>query len=138
MANRITFVHAPVIRYDQNYGTLFVPLWAYTLAAYVPENWDISIIDTIIYDIGSAEPSKVFAFSGINQDLTSISEVRDTLKGRYPSAKFIVGGPITWSFEQENKLGLLDGFDHIFILDWEESLPRFLGQISNGDETLPH
>jgi hypothetical protein len=64
-------------------------------------------------------------------------EVRDTLKGVYPSAKFIVGGPITWSLEQENKLGLLDGFDHIFILDGEESLPRFPDQISNGDETLP-
>ena len=122
----------------QNYGTLFVPLWTYTLAAYVSENWDISIIDTIIDDIGSAEPSKVFAYSGINQDLTSILEVHDTLKGLYPSAKFFVGGPITWSFEQENELGLLNGFDHIFILDWEESLPRFLGQISNGDETLPH
>jgi len=115
-----------------------VPLWTYTLAAYVSENWDISIIDTITDDIGSAEPSKVFAYSGINQDLTSILEVHDTLKGLYPSAKFFVGGPITWSFEQENELGLLNGFDHIFILDWEESLPRFLGQISNGDETLPH
>ena len=105
MLNRITFVHASVIRYDQNYGTLFMPLWAYTLAAYVPETWDISIIDTIIDDIGSAEPAKVFAYSRINHDFISILEVCDTLKGLYPSAKFIVGGPITWSLKQEKKLG---------------------------------
>jgi len=39
----ITFVHNPDIRYDQNYGTYFAPLWAYTLASHVPDNWWVTI-----------------------------------------------------------------------------------------------
>ncbi len=45
MTHRITFVHAPKIRYDQNYGTLFSPLWAYMLAAHVPDGWDVTSAD---------------------------------------------------------------------------------------------
>ena len=51
---------------------------------------------------------------------------------RFPQAKFIVGGPITWSFEQEGKLDLLDVFDFIFILDGEKTLPEFLRALEEG------
>jgi radical SAM superfamily enzyme YgiQ (UPF0313 family) len=126
MERQIKFVHAPYIRYDQNYGTLFIPLWAYTLAAFVPESWEIEVVDTIVDKLADVGPADVFAFSGINQDIGTISAARDRLKGMYPDAAFVVGGPITWSFEQEGKLGLLDGFDHVFILDGEKTLPTFL------------
>ncbi len=131
--NKITFVHAPLIRYDQNYGTLFIPLWAYTLAAHVPAGWHSEIVDTIVDDLADVGPAQVFAFSGINQDLQTVLAAHDALRARHPDALFIVGGPITWSFEQEGKLRLLDAFDHVFILDGEETLPEFLNALERGD-----
>lgn len=130
MNNKITFVHAPLIRYDQNYGTLFIPMWAYTLAAFVPDPWHKEIVDTIVDDIDDVDQSDVFAFSGINQDLDSILDAHRHLKRKYPQATFIIGGPITWSFEQERKLSLLNEFDHLFILDGEQTLPAFLTQFA--------
>ena len=45
---------------------------------------------------------------------------------------FILGGPITWSFEQEGKLSHLEYFDHLFILDGEQTLPAFLDDLVAG------
>ena len=137
MAGKITFVHAPDIRYDQNYGTLFTPLWAYTLAAYVPDDWDQEIYDCVLDDPSGIGPSDVFAFSGINQDFDNVMAVRAALKSRYPDARFIVGGPMTWSFEQEGNLHLFDIFDYIFIMDGEETLPAFLRDLAASPETPP-
>ncbi len=133
MTRRIAFIHAPEIRYDQNYGTLFSPLWAYTLAAHVPDGWDVTIVDCIVERADTVGAADVFAFSGINQDIASIREVHDLLKGKFPDATFILGGPITWSLEQEGKLGLLDYFDRLFILDGEQTLPDFLNRFDRGD-----
>lgn len=129
---KVTFVHAPSIQYDQNYGTLFSPLWAYTLAAYVPSSWQITVADCIIEDPETIEASDVFAFSGINQDTASIRRVYDRLKAKYPGATFVLGGPITWSMEQEGKLQFLSYFDHLFIMDGERTLPAFLDDFANG------
>ncbi len=130
---KITFVPTPAIRFDQNYGTLFGPMWAYTLAAYVPETWKSKIVDCSFEDPRTIESSDVFAFSGINQDIDSIRRVHDMLKAKYPKAVFVVGGPITWSLEQDGKLNLLDYFDHIFIMDGEETLPNFLNAYQQGE-----
>jgi len=132
IARRITFVHASEDYYDQNYGTQFVPLWAYCLAAHVPDPWRVSIIDCKNQDPRDCGPADVFAFSGINQDVHAIKHKWSLLKRRYPDASFILGGPITWSFDQEGKLSHLDYFDHLFILDGEETLPAFLTGLSQG------
>ncbi len=132
MSHKITFVHAPVIEYDQNYGTLFSPLWAYTLAAHIPAHWQIEIVDCIVRDPDGIGPADIFAFSGINQDIDSVRAVHDKLRARHPGATFIVGGPMTWSLEQEGKLDLLDRFDHIFVLDGEKTLPEFLAHHEAG------
>ena len=133
MKPTITLVHAPELRYDQNYGTLFSPLWAYTLAAHIPESWDVSIADCMVEDPNSIPPADIFAFSGINQDIESIREVHGLLKDKYPGSTFILGGPITWSLEQEGKLSILDFFDRLFILDGEETLPAFLRKFAADD-----
>jgi len=133
MAKKITFIHAPLVRYDQNYGTLFAPLWAFTLAAHVPDDWEQEIIDTNADPVETVGSSDIFAFSGINQDLGTILAAREFLWRKYPEATFIIGGPITWSFEQENKLHLLDDFDHVFILDGEETLPVFLESFAQNE-----
>jgi radical SAM superfamily enzyme YgiQ (UPF0313 family) len=132
MTHRLVCVHASEDYYDQNYGTQFVPLWAYCLAAYVPEPWRVSIVDCKNQDPRDCGPADVFAFSGINQDVHAIHQVWSALKARHPDACFILGGPITWSFDQEGKLSQLDYFDHLFILDGEETLPAFLTGRSQG------
>jgi radical SAM superfamily enzyme YgiQ (UPF0313 family) len=138
MRRKITFVHAPEDYYDQNYGTRFIPLWAYTLASYVPDGWDVEIVDCKIEDPAQTGAADVFGFSGINQDIDSIKKVYSLLKAKYPSATFILGGPITWSLEQEGKIDLLQYFDHIFILDGEKTLPDFLRGFESGEAmTLP-
>ena len=43
-------------------------------------------------------------FSGINQDLHMINSVQENLRTRYPLSKFIIGGPITWSFHKAKSL----------------------------------
>ena len=135
MTNSITFVHAPEIRYDQNYGTLFSPMWAYTLGAHLPESWDAEVVDLVCEPQATVRDSKIFAFSGINQDCESVCTARDRIKEKYPDATYIIGGPMTWSFEQEGKLDLLNGFDHIFVLDGEETLPKFLAQFEVNGST---
>ena len=132
MTHKITFVHAPLIQYDQNYGVTLNPLWAYTLAAYVPAGWDVEIIDREIDDPMKTGPADVFAFSGMNKDIDSIRVVHDDLKAKYPDAAFILGGPMTWSMDQEGKLDTLLYFDHVFILDGEETLPDFLERFAQG------
>ncbi|TAK16404.1 MAG: radical SAM protein [Acidobacteria bacterium] len=126
----IRFIHSPYLVYEQNQGVRFAPVWAYTLAAYVPEAWTASVFDCTLDPVGAIDDADVFAFSGINQDLPSILETHAALKRRFPNAIFILGGPIVWSFEQDGRLDALSGFDHLFVLDGEASLPNFLNALS--------
>jgi len=124
---KIAFIHSPEIHYEQNYGVNFIPVWAYTLASYVDETaWAMAIYDLTIENVNDVPEVDVFAFSGINQDIASIKQAYKQLKERYPQAKFILGGPITWSYEQSGNLEQLLFMDHVFILDGEETLPQFL------------
>jgi len=129
---RIAFVYAPQIYYEQIYGARFVPLWAYTLASHVPESWDIAIHDCTFVDPASIPEADLFVFSGINQDLRRISTTFALLKRRFPKALYLLGGPITWSYEQKGRLEELPVFDHLFILDGEDSLPAFLRRLEAG------
>ncbi len=128
--HRLVFVHAPQIYYEQNSGARFVPLWAYTLAAYVPASWTVSVCDCTAMDRADIAEAAVYAFSGINQDFHSIKSTHDYLKAKYPRATFILGGPITWSYEQAGKLDELRYFDYLFILDGERTFPEFLNRFA--------
>lgn len=125
-------MHSPQLYYEQNQGVRFVPLWAYTLAAYVPDEWTPAVFDGSLDPVAMAPAADVFAYSGINQDLDSILATHAALKARFPDALHILGGPITWSFEQDGRLDELGAFDHLFILDGERSLPQFLNALSAG------
>lgn len=129
-AHRVSFIHAPEVYYEQSHGARFIPLWAYTLAAYVPNEWSVSIFDCTVVNQAKIPEASVFAFSGINQDFYAIQTSHDYLKTKYPNSKFVLGGPITWSYNQDGKLHELEYFDHIFILDGEETFPKFLNQVA--------
>jgi hypothetical protein len=77
--------------------------------------WTPAVFDGSLDPVAMAPAADVFAYSGINQDLDSILATHAALKARFPDALHILGGPITWSFEQDGRLDELGAFDHLFI-----------------------
>lgn len=137
-ATRVTFIHAPdpVYADNQNYGAQFMPLWAYTLAAHIPDDgcFNYKLFDLRFIPLERVDEADIFLFSGINQDFHRLCEVQNHLKSRYPTSTSIVGGPICWSFEQAGDLGRLDQFDHIFIGDGEGTISNILQAVRSSTE----
>ncbi len=127
---RISFVHTPnaFLAETQQYGAMFMPVWAYTLAAYVeePEKYELRLFDMRFDDVEAVPSSDLFVFSGVNQDYESIVETHASLLQRYPESVFIIGGPICWSLNQAGEISKLEMFDKIFIGDGEDAFPQFL------------
>jgi radical SAM superfamily enzyme YgiQ (UPF0313 family) len=123
MAYRISFIHAPDPFYSayQNFGNKYMPVWAMSLAAQLPDDGTTSVdlFDTRIASVSTIPEADLFLFTGINQDIDHLRAVHGELKARYPSARFVIGGPICWSFEQSGELNRLDFFDQIAIGDGE-------------------
>lgn len=111
-----------------------MPVWAYTLAAHLREvsSLQIALFDNRVQKTDDILAADFFLFTGINQDFLAIQGLHAELKKRFPQAKFIIGGPITWSYDTAHRLSELNFFDHIFIGDGEESLPRFFRELNGG------
>ena len=122
----ITFVHAPdrFLAETQQYGAMFMPVWAYTLAAYIdrPERYDLRLCDLRFDEIDDIAEADLFAFSGVNQDYEAIVDAQSQLHKRFPNSTFIIGGPVAWSLNQAGEADKLAVFDHIFVGDGEEAL----------------
>src|SRR6185369_12234600 len=140
MLQSISFIHAPdrFLAETQQYGAMFMPVWAYTLAAYIddPEKYELKLVDMRFDRVEDVAEADLFVFSGINQDYETIIATREKLHERFPEATFIVGGPITWSLNEAQEIAKLDMFDKIFIGDGEEAFPQFLQNFSQR-HTLP-
>ncbi len=136
----ITFVHAPeqFLAETQQYGAMFMPVWAYTLAAYIdkPEDYDLKLCDLRFEKVEDIPETDLFAFSGVNQDYESIVESERQLRIRFPKSTFIIGGPVAWSLTEAGEADKLSMFDHIFVGDGEEAFPNFLKAFSRRG-TLP-
>src|ERR1044071_2496224 len=119
----IAFVHSPdsFLADTQQYGAMFMPVWAYTLAAYIeePEQYDLRLFDTRFDKTADVPDSDLFVFSGVNQDYETIVETHARLRERFPDSVFIIGGPIAWSLNQAGEGFKLEMFDHVFIGDGE-------------------
>ncbi|MDA1101394.1 MAG: radical SAM protein [Proteobacteria bacterium] len=130
------FVHAPDPLYadTQNYGALFMPVWAYTLASHVPadDRFELQLCDTRFDSLEQIEVVDVALFSGINQDQNSLIHAEAALRQRFPKMVSIIGGPICWSFNQAGDIDKLAAFDHIFIGDGEREITSLLEHISAG------
>ncbi|PYS76253.1 MAG: hypothetical protein DMF66_15760, partial [Acidobacteria bacterium] len=137
---RISFVHTPnsFLAETQQYGAMFMPVWAYTLAAYVeePEGYEMRLFDMRFDDVEEVPAADLFVFSGVNQDYESIVATHASLRERHPAATFVIGGPVTWSLNQAGEVSKLEMFDHVLIGDGEESFPRFVKNFS-GRARLP-
>ncbi len=138
--HRISFVHSPdaFLAETQQYGAMFMPVWAYTLAAYVeePEKYDLRLFDTRFDSVEDIPSADLFVLSGVNQDYETLVATQRRLKERHADATFIVGGPIAWSLNQAGEADKLAMFDHVFIGDGEEAFPSFLSNFSRRD-SLP-
>src|SRR5215831_251707 len=136
----ITFVHAPdaFLAETQQYGAMFMPVWAYTLAAYInaAERYELQLCDLRFDKVEDVAAADLFAFSGINQDYDTIVAAQAQLHQRFPHATYIIGGPIAWSLKQAGEAEKLSMFDHIFVGDGEEALPNFISTFAQR-QTLP-
>ena len=137
---RISFIHSPdaFLAETQQYGAMFMPVWAYTLAAYVeePEKYELRLFDMRFDDVNDVPAADLFVCSGVNQDYETIVATHARLRARHTSASFIVGGPIAWSLNQAGEVSKLAMFDHIFIGDGEEAFPQFLKSFAD-EKSLP-
>jgi len=118
----------------QNYGALFMPVWAYTLASHVPADgrFELQLCDTRFDSLEQTMAVDVALFSGINQDHNSLIQAEATLRRRFPNMVSIIGGPICWSFNQAGDIDKLAAFDHIFIGDGEPEIALLLEHIATG------
>lgn len=134
---RVTFLHTPNRFYSevQNNGVIFMPVWAYTLAAHLPDDgtYDLDVFDARLADIETAAPADVYLMSGINQDYPDLVAARDFLAAKYPDAVFVLGGPICWSFHTAGDLAKLDMFDHLVIGDGEGIVADLLDRLFTGE-----
>ena len=134
---RCCFVHSPAPSYaDTNFtGAQYAPLWAFTLAAYIPqgEGYSTSLYDTRFTPCESIPEAELFLFSGLDQDYETILGTRLELANKYPSAVFAIGGPICNSFDQGGKIDELSAFDHIFTGDGEEVIKDLLEAVRHND-----
>lgn len=134
---RCSFVHSPAPSYaDTNFtDAQYAPLWAFTLAAYIPqdEDYSTSLYDTRFTPCKSIPEAELFLLSGLDQDYETILDTRLKLANKYPSAVFAIGGPICNSFDQGGKIDELSAFDHIFTGDGEEVIKDLLEAVRYGD-----
>jgi radical SAM superfamily enzyme YgiQ (UPF0313 family) len=130
---RVMFIHAPDPVYSdtQTYGAIFMPVWAYTLAAHVPDDMgvELQLHDTRVQGKDDIARADLYLFSGINQDAAFMNKVHARLKERFPAARSMVGGPVAWSFDQAGTLDQLKDFDHIFVGDAEASIAGLIAQV---------
>ncbi|EQC46914.1 radical SAM protein [Bacteriovorax sp. Seq25_V] len=121
----ITFIRIENKEFElyQLQGLMYPPMWAVTLNSYLMKEFSqqlkSELVDLRIQEFKEIKPSSYYCLSGMNQDLHVLAEVADKLRKLNPRAKILLGGPITWSFEQEGKLSELNFADHIFIGDGE-------------------
>jgi len=139
LLRRIAFIHSPdaFLADTQQYGAMFMPVWAYTLAAYIeePERYDLKLFDIRFDRVKDVPEADLFVFSGVNQDYETIVATATELQRIYPASTFIIGGPNTWSLNQAGEISKLEMFDHIFIGDGEEAFPKFLNRFFSGEES---
>src|SRR6185369_11229336 len=90
----ITFIHSPdaFLAETQQYGAMFMPVWAYTLAAYVeePEKYELNLFDMRFDSVENIPEADLFVFSGVNQDYETIVDTEKKLRRLHPKSTFVL------------------------------------------------
>lgn len=136
----VCFVHCldKVVAQTQMFGVHYMPVWIYTLAAYVREIPDtqIEMFDIRVSEDSELAPADVYLFTGINQDYDAIINFLKYARSRYPNATYVLGGPICWSFQQAGQIEKLHSFDHIVVGDGEPVIKDLLLKLKS-KESVP-
>ena len=121
----ITFIRIENKEFElyQLQGLMYPPMWAVTLNAHLskafPHSLVSELVDLRVQPFSDIKKCSYYCLSGMNQDLIVLQEISSKLRLLNPKTRILLGGPITWSFEQEKKLEELDFADHVFIGDGE-------------------
>lgn len=137
----VCFVHQvdKVIAQTQMFGVHYMPVWIYTLSSYIRESLpdiEIKMYDSRVAETVSLPEADVFLFTGINQDYDAIFSFLKQVRPSFPDSKFILGGPICWSYQQAGRIENLYEFDHLVVGDGEPIIVNLLVKLK-ARETLP-
>ncbi len=132
---KLTFVHFVDIQMAQTqmFGVHYMPVWIYTLASYLRpiENLEITMFDNRVMDIAEFPKSDIYLFTGINQEYRALTLFLKESRLEQPTAVFILGGPICWSYQQAGKIQDLFAFDHLIIGDGEGVVRSLVESLMN-------
>lgn len=98
---------------------------------------EVALVDDRFDTLGNVRAADLFLFTGINQDYEAIVAVHRDLKRRFPTARFVIGGPICWSFRTAGKLDRLAMFDHVVVGDGEDVIRRLVAELRAGQALPP-
>jgi radical SAM superfamily enzyme YgiQ (UPF0313 family) len=134
----ICFTHCvdKAIAQTQMFGVHYMPVWIYTLATYLRDipGINISMFDARFMSESELPTADLYLFTGINQDYVSIMDFLKRAKTKRPEAKYIIGGPICWSYSQAGKVEKLFDFDHIVIGDGEPIIKEIVQKFVSKEE----
>lgn len=113
------------------FGVHYMPVWIYTLASHLRPIPDIEIKmhDIRIHADRELPDADIYLFTGINQDYESIMRFLRDAKAKHPKAKFILGGPICWSYQQAGRIENLFEFDHLVVGDGEPVIKNLIEKL---------
>jgi radical SAM superfamily enzyme YgiQ (UPF0313 family) len=102
------------------------PLGLLTVAAMLPDNWDLKLIDMKVKHLRDRdlEWADCVLISAMIVQRESVQQVID--KCQQFGVKIIAGGPLFTAYYQE-----FTGIDHFVLNDAEATLPRFLTDLAN-------
>ena len=97
---KIVFIHAPdpVYAATQTYGAAFGPLWAFTLASYIPDDskYRLTLYDNRLDKPSQIKEADIFFYSGINQDFDILLMLLKKFRQTFPDAIHFIGPPMKW------------------------------------------
>lgn len=121
------------------FGVHYMPVWIYTLSSYVRKN--LPDIQIKMYDCRTSEDdilpdADIYLFTGINQDYDAIFSFLNEARRRHPDSRYVLGGPICWSYQQAGRIEKLYDFDHLVVGDGEPVIIELISKLIKG-EALP-
>lgn len=130
----LVYPEYPVTFWSFKYALRFVnkqsnlpPLGILTVAAMLPEEWDLRLVDMNVEPLRDSQIAKAdyVMISAMNIQQKSVREVMSRCKAM--GKKIICGGPL-FSTEPEK----YDDADHLLLYEGEDSIPAFLEDLKNG------
>ena len=127
-------------RIRKQYKAYFPNITLPTLAAYVPHEFDIDIIDETLENIDFSKQYSIIAITALQQNIDRGVLIAKYFKKAWKDKVLVVGGGINFSFiiaedyclTKEYKEEILKYFDHIFIGEADYTWPLFLEDFLKG------